>query len=133
MSDTKFIVASGPVIIEEGKVLLVQHGDDQFWKFPGGKWEEYDADLETTARREVKEELGLDIDLVAPLAPLLVRRDDGGAAVLIHYLAERHGAVVAGPDIRAWDWFSIDALPSDAAPNVSLVIADYKKRFAGRA
>ncbi|MFW0837710.1 MAG: NUDIX hydrolase [Candidatus Komeilibacteria bacterium] len=33
----KIIVASGPVIIENGEVLLNKHGDDKFWKFLGGK------------------------------------------------------------------------------------------------
>ena len=29
-------IASGPVIIKDGRVLLDKH-DDPFWKFPGGK------------------------------------------------------------------------------------------------
>ena len=33
----RIIVASGPVIVENNKVLLNQHGDDNFWKFCGGK------------------------------------------------------------------------------------------------
>jgi len=33
----KIIIASGPVIVENNKVLLNQHGDTDFWKFCGGK------------------------------------------------------------------------------------------------
>src|SRR3989338_1777614 len=132
MSDGGVIIASGPVIVENGRVLLVKYGDDPFWKFPGGEWEEDDADFESTARREVREELGLEIVIRAPLSPLLVRRSDGGAVVLIHYLADRRGEVVAGSHIKAWDWLPISALPSEVAPNIAPVIADYLKRFPSR-
>jgi len=33
----KIIIASGPVIVENNKVLLNQHGDTEFWKFCGGR------------------------------------------------------------------------------------------------
>ncbi len=59
------IVASGPVIIENGEVLLNKHGDDDFWKFPGGRVELKDIDgensLEDACRREAKEENGFEI------------------------------------------------------------------------
>ena len=31
----KIIIVSGPVIIENNKVLLNKHGEDNFWKFCG--------------------------------------------------------------------------------------------------
>lgn len=37
----KIIIASGPVIVENNKVLLNQHGDTEFWKFCGGQVENY--------------------------------------------------------------------------------------------
>lgn len=39
---SKIIIASGPVIVEDGKVLLNKHGEDNFWKFCGGQAEEDD-------------------------------------------------------------------------------------------
>lgn len=48
----KIIIASGPVIVEDGKVLLNQHGDTTFWKFCGGRVENFDASLVENARRE---------------------------------------------------------------------------------
>jgi 8-oxo-dGTP pyrophosphatase MutT (NUDIX family) len=39
------IIASGPVIVENYKVLLNQHGDDSFWKFCGGRVEEGEFNL----------------------------------------------------------------------------------------
>ena len=37
------------------------------WEFPGGKWDEGE-DAVTALRREIMEELGVDIDIIAPLA-----------------------------------------------------------------
>lgn len=125
MNGASIIIAAGPVIVENGRVLLVKHGDDPFWKFPGGKWEAGDADLEATAIREAKEELSLRVMLVSSLRPLLIRRGDGGPALLIHFLAERRGEIRPGPHILKWDWFPLENLPLDAAPNIAPVIADY--------
>ena len=60
----KIIIASGPVIIENDKVLLNQHGDTTFWKFCGGRVEDYETDLIENARREVKEEMGIGIEIL---------------------------------------------------------------------
>ena len=57
----KIIIASGPVIIENKQVLLNKHGDTPFWKFCGGRVEDFDVDLIECAKREVKEEMGIDI------------------------------------------------------------------------
>ena len=61
---SKIIIASGPVIIENNKVLLNKHGDDKFWKFCGGRIEEHEFSLKTAAKREVKEEMGLEIEII---------------------------------------------------------------------
>jgi 8-oxo-dGTP pyrophosphatase MutT (NUDIX family) len=60
----KIIIASGPVIVEDGKVLLNKHGDTEFWKFCGGRVEDFDLDLQEAARREVEEEMGIDIEVI---------------------------------------------------------------------
>ena len=62
----KIIMASGPVIVEDGKVMLNKHGDTTFWKFCGGQVEDYDIGLAETAAREVKEEMGIEIEIVNP-------------------------------------------------------------------
>jgi 8-oxo-dGTP pyrophosphatase MutT (NUDIX family) len=118
------IIASGPVIIEDGKVLLNKHGDDSFWKFVGGKVEDFDISLEEVAKREVMEEMGLEIDIIRPLKPMIVNMPDK-TVVLIHYLAARIGEIKPGDDILQWDWFDIHNLPEDVAPNIMTVIDGY--------
>ncbi|MFA5196981.1 MAG: NUDIX domain-containing protein [Patescibacteria group bacterium] len=118
------IIASGPVIIENDKVLLNKHGDDGFWKFVGGRVEDYSVSLEETAEREVMEEMGIGANLIKPLKPMLIELPNK-IVVLIHYLAERRGKIKPGEDILAWDWFDINNLPLDSAPNIKPVIKEY--------
>jgi 8-oxo-dGTP diphosphatase len=122
--DKPIILASGPVIIENDKVLLNKHGDDNFWKFVGGKAEQFDISLEEVAKREVKEEMGLEVELIRPLKPMMIEMPDK-VVILIHYLAKRKGEIKPGADIIAWDWFDVHNLPEDSAPNIGPVIEEY--------
>ena len=120
----KFIIAAGPVIIENSKVLLVKHGQDDFWKFPGGRVEDFsELDLQEHAQREAKEELGIDTEIVRPLKTLMVKQDDT-LVVLVHYLARRVGEITPGPDIREWRWIDLNRLPTDLAPNIFPIIQE---------
>lgn len=118
------IIASGPVIIENNKVLLNKHGDDNFWKFPGGKVEDFDLSLEEIAKKEVKEEMGIDVEIIKPLRTLLLPKpnEHDSYVVLVHFLAKRIGEIKPGKDIREWKWIEINNLPEDVAPNVKEVI-----------
>lgn len=118
------IIASGPVIIENGKVLLNKHGDDGFWKFVGGRAEKFDISLEEVAKREVQEEMGLEVELIRPLKPMMIEMPDK-VVILIHYLAQRKGEIKPGADILEWNWFDIHNLPKDVAPNIKPVIGEY--------
>lgn len=52
----------GCIIIKNKKVLLVYEKNRNFWGFPKGHMEEGENEIET-ARREVKEEVGLDVEI----------------------------------------------------------------------
>ena len=123
------IIASGPVIIEDGKVLLNKEravdGHITQWYFPGGEVENFDIPLEETCRREVKEEMGIDIEIIKPLKTTLGQRSGGRVVVLVHFLARRIGEIKPGTDIAAWAWHDINNLPSDCAPNVYEIIKGY--------
>ncbi|XOU94097.1 MAG: NUDIX hydrolase [Candidatus Kerfeldbacteria bacterium] len=122
----KHIIAAGPVIIEDNKVLVNKHGDTDFWKFPGGRMESYDdLDLENVAKREAKEELGIEIEIIKPMSTLLVKKDEDTAVVLVHYLAKRIGEIKPGEDIREWKWLDINNLPDDAGDNVKKIVSEY--------
>ena len=121
----EFIIVSGPVIIENNKVLVNKHGDTNFWKFPGGRVEDFSKlDLEEHAKREVKEEMGIDVEIIRPLKTLMTTKDDK-IVILVHYLAKRIGEIQPGSDIREWEWLDIHNLPDDIGPNIRPIIEEY--------
>ena len=52
----------GCIIIKNRKVLLVYEKNRNFWGFPKGHMEEGENEIQT-ARREVKEEVGLEVEI----------------------------------------------------------------------
>lgn len=121
------IIASGPVIVEDGKVLLDRERKDNkisLWFFPGGEVENFDATLEETCQREAKEEMGIYVEIIKPLKTTLRKRADGSIAVLVHFLARRVGEITPGADIAEWGWHDIANLPDNCAPNVYEVLRD---------
>ncbi len=120
---SKIIIASGPVIVDKGKVLLNKHGDDKFWKFCGGRVEDFDFDLQETAKREAKEEMGIDIEITDP-EPFLfhTRKERDGQSIdviLVHYNAKIVGEIKPGADITEWKWIPLkDLEKEDLGPNI---------------
>ena len=135
------MIASGSVIVQirDGveKTLLVKHGDKPIeqlkWKFCGGKILK-GMDLEENAIREAKEEIGVEVKLIKALKPMVIWNEipetgseQPEAIILIHYLATINQEPKAGEQVLAMDWFDINNLPNDCAPNVRPVIEDYLK------
>lgn len=117
------MIASGPVIVEEGKVLLNQHGDTEFWKFCGGRSMDETEGLREIAAREAKEEMGIDIEFLdeTPFFLYTEKETPEGKidVILVHYLARRIGEVQPGDDIREWKWMSLSELEKEnLAPNI---------------
>lgn len=124
---SKIIIASGPVIIENNKVLLDKHGEDEFWKFCGGRVEEGGTSLKDAAIREIKEEMGLDIEILNnnPYFFYTEKEKEGEkvGVILAHFLAKRIGEVSLGADIKEWRWLDIDDLDNEnLAPNIKPVL-----------
>jgi len=124
---SKIIIASGPVIVEDNKVLLNKHGDDNFWKFCGGRVEEDETNLKEAARREVKEEMGLEVEILnnEPYFFYTEKEIEGKkvSVILAHFLARRLGEPIPGDDIREWCWLEISDLDKEnLAPNIKPVL-----------
>ncbi|EKE18443.1 MAG: hypothetical protein ACD_9C00335G0002 [uncultured bacterium] len=113
---SKIIIASGPVIVENDKVLLDILGDDAFWKFCGGKVQENET-LQQTAVRRAKEELGINASITnfQPFLWHTTKEKDGIIydVILGHYLAERTGEINPGEDIREWKWIPLEELSKE--------------------
>lgn len=127
-------ICAGPVIIEDGKVLLNREqkpdGVTPFL-FPGGRVEDFSLPLEDTAKREAMEELGIEIEIIKPLRTLLANNLGGPKRmyILTHFLARRVGEINPGPETVEWGWFDINNLPENCEKNVFEIINDIKADF----
>lgn len=120
---SQIIIASGPVIIEDNKVLLNKDAKDPFWKFCGGRVEDDEFNVKRAATREVKEEMGLEIEFLNedPYFFYTEKEKDGQniSVVLIHFLAKRLNKIVAGETTTDWVWLDLNDLnKEELAPNI---------------
>jgi ADP-ribose pyrophosphatase YjhB (NUDIX family) len=131
MNVEKAMVASGPVIIEDGKLLVIMDSKDDFYKIPGGILEEDDESLIDTCRREVKEEIGGEIEIIKPLNPMVIWKNpqtkERMAIVLIHYLAKLLNKEEIKPidPIKEIKWLDVEEIKAgdhDVAPNIKFLI-----------
>jgi len=108
---------AGALIVRNGQVLLVRRTAEPFrgyWDIPGGFCEadEHPADA---AIREVREETGLEIELIGLLG-MWVDEYEGRTTLNVHYLARTLSRrIVLGSDADGAAWFAPDALPQRIA------------------
>ncbi len=117
---------------DDGRVLLSQRARAPFagmWEVAGGFVElgEHPADA---ARREVREELGLDVVLIGLIGEYVAAADHGGWLQITVYAGTARGEPVADPDeVLAWRWYRRDEVPE-------VMAADHRRRledwWAGR-
>jgi len=126
---------SGAIIIEKEEILLVReeksYGSTIFM-LPGGKFDEQvDKNVEDTCRREVREEVGVELEnmrlfhTMEQIRPL----KEEETVLLYHYIADRIGEISPGEEVLEWGWYSIDNLPKNVAPNIPIIIEKYKTEF----
>ena len=116
----KIIIASGPVIVENNKVLLNISGKDSFWKFCGGKVEESET-LRDTAARRAKEEMNIEIRITNDTPYIMYLPKPGDEyidVILVHWLADYQGEIKPGKEVKKWDWFDVNDLPDNLGPNI---------------
>jgi ADP-ribose pyrophosphatase YjhB (NUDIX family) len=127
----KYIIASGPVIIENGKLMVNKDNKDEFYKLPGGTIEEDIESLEEACHREVKEENNAKIEIIKPLHPMILWKNpqtgEKMCVVLIHYLAKLKNKNELKPiyPIQEIQWLKIEDIKArkyKVAPNILFLI-----------
>jgi len=132
-------VGCGVMMLRDGKILLGRrHGDpkkadselhgENSWTMPGGKLE-FGESFEDGARREVKEETGMELRRARVIC---VNNDKVPDAhfVTIGLLAEDfkgEPGVMEPDEIVEWRWFALDDLPNPLFSPSAKVINNYQK------
>ena len=121
----------------ERRVLLVQRGNEPFrgmWAFPGG-FLNMDETLEQCARRELKEETGLDtpIRFEELKSFSTVDRDPRGRTISVAFVAEVPlSDVKGGDDAAEARWFPLDEIPQLAFDHGEMLQAALERLGIGR-
>jgi len=119
---------------EKGEVLLGlrqgSHGAGE-WSFPGGHLEFGEIPFET-AKREVKEETGLEVDefeLISVYDEMRYIKTDGKHYLGLGVKAKYKGGIpkIMEPDkCQEWRWYSLNNLPEKMLDHTEGIIRNYK-------
>lgn len=110
---------AGVLVEQDGRVLLVQRAIAPYqgdWDIPGGFLDEWEHPA-NAARRELREETGLEVELTALLGIFIDRYGPADYNTLNVYYRGRvvGGTLQAADDAAALAWFAPDALPPNMA------------------
>jgi mutator protein MutT len=109
--------AAGVVVNSGGEVLLVRRAIDPwrgYWALPAG-YQELDEGPEQALAREIREEAGIEVEVVGLLDVLFVEEDPRKPANVAVYLCRTAERVLrpTSPDVSEAGWFRLDRLPAD--------------------
>jgi 8-oxo-dGTP diphosphatase len=121
---TPRVGAAAVVFDDEGRLLLANRADGRGWCLPGGYCDAHEPPQETIVR-EVREEVGLEVDVEGLLGIYSVTQRSGEKIVAITFSCRVIGGE-AGTSDETIDvgWFSEEALPSPLFGAHPIRIAD---------
>lgn len=107
-------VAAGVLVEQDGRVLLVQRDNEPargLWSFPAGFINAREDPAEA-ARRECREETGLEVEILELANLVSGREHERGADIVLVYRARiTGGKLLAGDDAQQAVFFARDDLP----------------------
>lgn len=109
--------AGGCVINENGEVLLQKRTDFDAWGFPGGSIE-FGETPEMTAIREIKEETGMDVEIIELIGvytefDMIYPNGDKAQSICIAYKLKAVGGEIISEnkETKELRWFSLNDMP----------------------
>ncbi len=128
-------VGCGALIFnDQGQMLLMQRAkgaanEPGFWAKPGGAIE-FEETAEQAIKREIKEELNIDIEIIGWLPHVDHKTAEGQHWVAINFVAKVVGGELTNMEPHKCDaveWFDFDALPEKLNQVTTEPIEQYKK------
>jgi 8-oxo-dGTP diphosphatase len=127
-------LATVDIVIENGGgiVLVRRRNPPAGWALPGGFVDPGET-VAQAARREAREETGLDVELTELLGVYSdPKRDPRGLyTISTTFIARAAGQPIGGDDAAEARVFSLDALPLDIVFDHPTIIEDYRRYRAG--
>jgi bifunctional NMN adenylyltransferase/nudix hydrolase len=110
-----FSVVDVAIFNSEGRLLLAQKSGEKKWRFIGGFADPHDASLEETARREAREETGLEIGAMEYVGSAIINdwryKKEGDKIMTTFFRAQLiFGNAEAKDDISDVHWFELSRL-----------------------
>lgn len=127
----KKIISSGPVIVEDGKLLVIKDSKDDFYKIPGGQVEKQDEDLEEICKREFKEETNGQIEILEKLSTMYLNKrpnyEEKIKIELHHYRSKLLNKNELSPldIVQEIKWLGVEEIKKgkyDVSPNIGFLI-----------
>ena len=122
------------IMDDQNRLLLLHRSDNDCWGPPGGALE-LGEEVETAARREVREETGLELGgmtlfgvFSGPELFYVYPNGDEVYNVTIIYLARTwSGEIRLNGEHTAWNWFALGEIPDNISPPIKPVIEQFKR------
>jgi 8-oxo-dGTP diphosphatase len=133
-----FSLAAKAFIVEKEKVLLIKRRPNDAdkpgrWDLPGGRIGS-DEDPEEGLKREVKEETGIEIEILAALSTRHFTRDDGQVITGINYLCKTtkpNQKIILSEEHTEYTWEEIKAAKEKAFWGFRKAFETYEKLKSG--
>lgn len=123
------------IVNERGELLLIKRGGNNphkpgVWEIPGGRLEPMEDPFEGL-KREIKEETGLDVEVMNPLRIHHFTRDDGQKITMITFLCKPvSGSVNLSNEHTEYLWIEMDNSFSKLHPAYHEEVEIFKKFFS---
>ncbi|MBX2859691.1 MAG: A/G-specific adenine glycosylase [Vampirovibrio sp.] len=115
------------VIWHNHKILIQQRPEEGLlgglWEFPGGK-QEADESLEETVAREIKEELGIDVEVQEKI--MAVKHAYTHFKITLHaYHCKHKSGKPVSAQKQPWQWVPLEEIPNYAFPKANKKVLEH--------
>jgi mutator protein MutT len=138
VGDRPVIMAGAALLIinQENQLLMIKRTDNKCWGVPGGAME-LGENLEDTIKREVKEEIGVDVKNLELFGVYsgqeLYYKYPNGAEVynvsVVYIIRNFNEKVTVNPDEHSeYKYFDVRNLPGEISPPIKPILRDLQVR-----
>jgi mutator protein MutT len=119
------VIVTAAIIVKASKILIAQRkdkGNERLkWEFPGGKLEEYDNGPKECLKREIMEELDIEIE-IGDIFEVVYHKYEATNILLLCYIARYLSGEPKAIDCNDFRWIDIKDLDKYELANADIQI-----------